>query len=419
MSADEPQRKAPLGVRALNRVGGALARRGRKRPDLAPQTLLAAARRRARSDFDDSAALEPLSILVEDLESDARLTTVGRMVARGTLVDLLANRIDVAGTVAANPEIEQHEIRRPIFVVGLPRTGTTLLYKLLASDPAARAPLYWESLWPVLRPGRHRDARRRRARRQVRGLNRLSPDLRVIHPVDPLGVEEDLMLQAITLRSPFFHMFWDAPRYWQWLRERPEADIAEAYRHYRTILRCLEAAPPKERHAPTSHWVLKTPAHQLFVSELLATFPDAVVVETIRPLTTVVPSLASLASAFRRISSDDADPHSAGRQALDFTVAALERMTAARTAHPERFLRVEFRTLVDDPIGTVTGVYDRLGLPVTDEMQARMSAWIAENPRDKHGVHRYTLEQFGLDEALIRERTGAYERSLGPGSTAF
>ncbi len=404
VSADERQLRPPPGARAVNAVGGALSRRGWKRPDLSPEVLLAAARRQARSEDEDREPLEPLSVLGEDLEDDARLTTVGRMVARRTLVDLLANRLNVAQTVAANPEIERLEIRRPIFVVGLPRTGTTLLYKLLASDPAARAPLYWESLWPVLRPGRRRDDRRRRARRQVRGLDRLSPDLRVIHPVDPRGVEEDLALQAITLRSPFFEMLWDAPRYWQWLLARPRDDIAEAYRHYRTIVRCLEAAPPKERDAPAGHWVLKTPAHQLFVSELLATFPDAVVVETTRPLTTVVPSLASLFSAFRRISSDEADPHSAGRLALEFTAAALERMTAARTAHPERFLRVEYRALVDDPIGAVTGVYDQLGLAVTDEMLARMTVWIAENPRHKHGVHRYTLEQFGLDEASIRER---------------
>lgn len=401
----------PLWVRGVNSVRPRLARFGRSGLELDAADLLELARHRSRSDAVDADAVEPVTVLVESLNRDAALTPFGRRFARMLVLDTLLTRARVARAVERTPQIATTRIARPVVIVGMARTGTTLLHRLLALDPSLRAPHYWEAAWPVPSE-RGPDLRRLGARAQIRQLHRISPDLRSIHAIEAVGPEEDLAMLSLSLRSPLFSLFFNVPGYWEWLRARPSSEMLDAYRLHRTMLACLQHAEGGDSRS----WLLKTPAHCLFVSELIETFPDVALIQTSRELTSVIPSLASLIGATRWVATDEVDAHELGRLALDITALSLERVAAARARSPERFFDLAYADLTGDPIGSVSRLYEAMGRELTDDVHARMEHYLTQNPRHKHGVHRYTLEQFGLDEAMIEERV-SQTRPEAPSAT--
>jgi len=401
----------PTFVRAFNRGGRTIARTGVSLVRLEPELLLDAARRRTGlDDFGDEAFREPFDRVVRSLDGEAQLNLIGRIAARQDLLRLLSNRLRMIDDGKRHPEMLDGKVRRPIFVTGLPRTGTTLLHGLLAQDPASRAPLTWEMMYPSPPPrarGAGTDRRARLAERQIRWFHRLSPEFRTIHPTGAMLPEECLVIASHAFVSFQFQTMYDVPSYERWLEQQ---DLRASYRWHRRFLQQLQWRCPAER------WVLKAPAHLFGFAALFDAYPDAGIVLTHRSPLEVVASLASLTVALRGTFSDAVDPVAVGAEMTGRWSEALFGALRARDAGrvpAERVVDVLYPDLMRDPIGVVDRIYRSFSIELTTEAEARMRGFLAANPKDKSGRHRYTLEEFGLDARRETERFADYTRRFG------
>jgi len=387
----------PFPIRAINAAGRTAARLGLRFPRLDGEGLLAAARKETGlDDFGPDSFRPGLRELLASLERDAALTAIGRAVARGQILSLLSNRLRLIDHRNRHSELADEEIRRPLFVLGLPRTGTTILYGLLAQDPAHRSPLSWEVSFPCPPPEPATyatDARIAQTDQQLGQLDRLAPGFKAIHSMAAELPQECAAIFAYEFLSIQFEATFDVPSYQAWLDEQ---DMRPAYRFHRSFLQHLQSRHPGER------WVLKTPGHLPAIDALLDVYPDAMIVQTHRDPLEVMASVSSLECILRGAVSDDIDPHAVGRQQVALWSQILRRGTAARDrakGESDRFFDVHFADLLADPIDCVKRIYAHFSLPLTPEAEERMRRFLADNARDKHGVHHYTLETFGIDPA--------------------
>jgi hypothetical protein len=370
--------------------------------------LLEEARRRTHlEDFGDDAFRDPLRRVLAAYDNDAALTLLGRIAARQDTLRLLSNRLRMQDDRRRHPEIGAEEVRQPIFVTGLPRTGTTLLHLLLAQDPAHRAPLNWESMFPSPPPERarhQRDARIAMAERQIRWFHRLNPEFRKIHPVGARLPEECLIITSHSFRSFQFETSHHVPSYQLWLEA---SDLRPSYEEHRRFLQHLQW------HCRADRWVLKAPAHLYGFDAIFSVYPDARVVLTHREPLEVVASMASLHAVLRSTFSDGVDPVAVGAEVTQRWAEGMRRALEVRDSgrvDERQFLDVHYVDLVRDPIGTVKRIYAHYDMPFTEVAEQRMRRVLAENPKDKHGRHVYSLEQFGLDAEEEAERYRRYRQ---------
>ncbi len=397
-----------LPVRIFNGAGRLLRRCGWQRPLEADPILRMATRRTGHSDFGELDVREPLRRLVESLEQENHLTSLGRVLIRYTLTQLAEARLGVQAALRSYPQILQEQVVRPIFILGLPRTGTTLLHRLLAQDPASRALYLWELNRPTPQPYQDRDQQLRRTRFHVALFTRhLVPQLDGIHKVQAEAPEECTPLLANTFRSPGFGLYGYIRGYTQWLESLGEENTRAVYRAYQRQLQLLQwQCPPR-------HWVLKCPLHSGALATLLQLFPDACVILNHRELTEVLPSACSNRLVNMRIYADKVDPRRvAAQRGAGLVSRFLQPALRARAARPDRVCDVFYSELVRDPLATVQAIYERFGLPLSAEAQQRMRNWLACNPQGKHGRHHYTLEQFGLDRATVEALFPGYPDCL-------
>ncbi|WP_245617743.1 sulfotransferase family protein [Nitriliruptor alkaliphilus] len=376
-------------LRVFNGVGGVVSRLGWG-PGLDEAELIAAARRRTGlSDLGDEGFREGLGVLLASLEGEAQLTTLGRLAARTRIVGLLETRLRLVDHQRCHPEVADERVERPLFVLGLPRTGTTVLYGMLAADPSMRSPATWEVSRPFPPPAADDPDRIAAMDRDLARFRRIAPGIDHIHPLGARLPQECLALQAPQFASYEFVTAFPVPSYWTWLRQ---ADLVPAYRFERQFLQYLQSARRGR------HWILKTPGHLMWLDALLEVFPDAMLVQTHRDPSEVLASVSSLMCAMRSSVSGAVDPHQVGREQLDAWVWGLERTMQVRDRLPDdRVVDVRYEDTVRDPVGTTRHIYDRLGLEVTPAVEEGVRAYLTDNPRDKHGSHRYTLDEFGLD----------------------
>ena len=398
--------RLPAPVRGLNALGRALPLRRLRLASLDPDALERAAAAGAGAEPDVPPLFrEGLRVLARALDGEAELTLLGRITARSRIVSLLENRARLAADRARLPGIAAERIERPLVVVGLPRTGTTLLHTLLAQDPGTRSPLSWEVREPSPPPAGddvRDDPRIAACTAELEGLYRLLPEFRAIHPMQALWPQECVAITAYTFLSMQHSTTWRVPSYVAWLQRQ---DQTPAYEFHRRFLQHLQHGRPPRR------FVLKTPGHLWTLGELFATYPDAGVIHTHRDPVRVLASLCSLESVLRKIASDAIDPAALGREWAPQLAQGLIRAMEFRAATPARerqFADVAYADLVADPLGVVARIYAQFDLPFSAEARARMEAFLRSNPSDKHGVHRYRLADFGLDEAEERRRVAVY-----------
>jgi hypothetical protein len=395
---------------------GVLARSGRRFLPLDGSRMLAtASRRTGLHDFGEDSFRDPLARLVRSIESEARLNLVGRIAAREDLTGMLMNRLFVERDRAQHPDIAREEVRRPLVILGMPRSGSTFLHGLLAQDPAHRVPLHWELRFPSPPPDRATratDPRIARAARHIRWFHRLAPEFKKIHPVGAELPEECVVVLSHAFRSFEFSSTWFVPSYQSWLEQ---ADLEPAYRHHRRVLQNLQWRCPGDR------WLLKAPPHLPGLRALCAVYPDADLVMTHRDPLEVVASVASLHVTLRRTFSRAVDPLAVGPEVSRMLADDIRRGFAARDdgcAPPERFLDVWYTQLMDDPLAVVRRIYRHFDLPLTADAEARMRAYLGAHPKDREGRHVYSLAQFGLDADVERARYREYwDRWSTPGAT--
>lgn len=382
---------------------------------LDPRQLIAQARQRTGLEaFDELPLLEPLDVLTGALRTEARLTPIGAQVWHQRLLDILMTRLRVQDWCTRHPEILDEQIVAPLVIVGLPRTGTTLLHRLIASDSRFYAAAWWETRFPA--PFSADDIgggeRVKTAKLEVAAMLEAVPELAAIHPLDALEADEEIMLLEQTLYSTTPPSMACVPSYAAWQKRQ---DLRPAYAYLKRLLQLI-LWQKKRRGLEAQRWVLKAPMHLGYVEVLFETLPDTTLVQTHRDPLSTMPSYASMIYNLWRLGSEASDPIEAGRQWSEIMAEHLHHCMAVRSTLPaERFVDVDFRDTVKDPLGVVERIYRRVGLPMTDLARTRIQAYMREHSREDRAPHNYTLEQFGFTEAGLRERFRAYrERHIEP-----
>ncbi len=391
-------------VNAINAGGRILGRKALAR--LTEKDVLeASCRQAALDDFGDQSFREPFRRLIESMETEARLNILGRVASKHDMIRLLVNRLRMQEDLKRNPGIAEEEIRRPIIITGLPRTGTTLLHSLLALDQTSRVPLTWETVYPSPPPETatyHTDRRIGMVDRQIRWFHRMVKGFNRIHPVGASLPEECLVIFSHSFLSYQFETTHRLPSYLNWLEDQ---DLRPAYEVHRRFLQHLQWRCPGER------WVLKAPAHMFDFEALFSTYPDACVVMTHRDPIEVTASNASLTATLRTAFSDHVDPFEVGPECSQRWAGAIGKALRSRDrgcAPTERFLDLYYVDLMADPVGSVRNVYASFDLPFPEGLEERIREFLHRNPKDRFGKHRYCLEEFGLGLGEEKERYAAY-----------
>jgi hypothetical protein len=406
MSHALPPPFRPLPIRAFNALGRGAEALGVRGFSLAEDALLAAARADAKlDDFGPSTFRSGLRVLLDSLERDAKLTAFGRYFARRQVHELLVTRLRLVDWRVRNPEVEKQEIVRPLFVLGLPRTGTTLLYSLLALDPAHRSPLSWEvddPCPPAEAASYASDPRIAKSEWRFAQLRQLARGIQAIHPVGASLPQECIVITASEFASIRFEMTFDVATYQDWLLD---AELTGCYGWHKRFLQHMQSRYAKQR------WVLKSPGHLGSIDALLAAYPDALIVQTHRDPRRVVPSVSSLEWTLRQVASDAQNPRALGEQQLRAWSRTLAKGLRAREKHVARaaqFLDLHFHEIAADAIGCVRRIYAHFGLDLTPEFERRMREYVAAHPREEHGAHRYTLAGFGLRAREVDDAFAEY-----------
>lgn len=377
--------------------------------------LLEARERTGLSDFGEGSFREPLAKLLEAIEREARLTPAGRAGQRTRIVGLLSARLQRQAWFTRHPEIEAERVDVRIVVVGFPRTGTTLLHRILAQDPRSSWIAWWECRHPAPLPGwqverarREPDPRIARAEAEVAAMIAGNPALAAVHPLDALAPDEDVMLLEHAFQSSPPAGLMNVPSYLRWHLAQ---DGRAAYDDHERFLRFLQWQK-RARGEPVGPIVLKAPHHMVHLDQLLARYPGATIVQTHRDPLETLPSLASMALELRRLTSDTVHPSECADYALTTARCRLERTESVRQATGgQRFVDVWFGDIVTDALAIVERIYAQIGLDLPAGVRDRMARYVASHGRDKRPAHGYTLAQFGLDAEAIRREFSAYRET--------
>jgi len=353
-----------------------------------------------------------LEVLLRSLQTEANLSPVGRWFARGQLVDLMGNRLQLVEAWRARPEVLAEPIERPIVIVGLPRTGSTLLQHLLALDLENRSLRQWEAARPVPPPpADDDDPRVAEAERGFRLLSLLEPEARQLHPGSPTQPTECVTLMANAFASWELAAINHVPGYLDWCLAQ---DFRLVYADLRAQLQLLQA------NTPSARWVLKCPGHLFALGALVDALPSALVVQTHRDPDRVLPSYCHLVSTLQRIGARRVDDSAIAAQWTDAWGEALDRSAAVRARRADLdVIDVAYADLVDDPMKVVRRVYDHAGRTLAHDADATMRAYLGDPSHDVRPVPSRPLSRFGIDlgthPAYERYRSNHIDELRHPG----
>ncbi len=373
------------------------------------QSLLDEARRATGlSDFGEDGFREPLGVLLRSLREEAPLNEVGRQTMRGRVLESLETRLKAQDWFTRHPEILEEEVGAPLVVVGLMRSGTTMLQRILASDPRHYAAMWWETRFPAPPPDvdwSRPDPRIAPAEAEVAAILAADPKQAAIHPWDAQAPDEEIMLLEHSFYSHVPEAYTDLPTYRAWLNDQ---DWTPAYRYLYGLVQFLQWQK-RQRGEVRERWVLKTPGHLGYIDTLFEVFEGARIIQTHRDPLETVPSAASMNTALWDLMSDEPDAHEAGRQWCDRLAWGLRRGMESRDRLPaDRFADLWFRDALVDPIGELERVYGIFGIEMTPEARAAMERWRVENRRDKRPSHEYVLADYGLTKEGIERDFAEY-----------
>jgi hypothetical protein len=393
-----------LALRTLNRAGRGLAALGLNPPSLSIDSIVAAAQRKAgEQDLGGDSYREPLERYLEAARDEADLNTFGRLALRTMLVSALTNRIQLANWARAHPEVRKEVITEPWVILGLPRTGTSLLSILLGLDPASRALTHWEGSHPIPPPtlaSAGEDARIATTAREIAGLLKLNPALGVMHPFGATIAQECVALFMYDVRTLGVETQAYVPSYGRWLQQ---CDMAPAYAQHQLALQTLQSAQP------TGRWVMKTPNHLWCLDTLLDFYPDARVIWTHRDPGKVTTSLASLVNALQGMFTQRNDPKSVAEEWLGKASHAIDcGMAFDDLSQPGWCDHVRYVDLIEDAIGTVRKIYARYGEEVSPLHERRMEVWLRDRSAEATGRHVYDPADFGWSYDALAERFDVY-----------
>jgi len=374
---------------------------------LVADELIAQARRATGLErFDSDSFREGLEIFLADVNrSQPPEGAIERL--RGAVVGALAARLKTTAYLEQRPELLQRPIERPVFVFGIPRTGTTLLSNLLAADPARRSPLTWEIDDPVPPPTKdalYTDPRALARLETERQMLAARPEMGKYYRGSAIYPNECMFFMQHDFKALIWESRGKLPNYRDWLFQ---ADLGSTYRYHKRYLQLLQADAP-------GIWNLKMPSHGLWLQTLLAVYPDARLIWTHRDPLTATGSFCSIIALSHQAFTAGVDMEWLGQNCSWQAQQHANRIMDARDALGERrIIDVHYADLARQPLETMRKLYRSLGDEFTSEAEAGMRAWLADNPQDKFGKHEYKLAQYGLSpekvEALFERYLGRYE----------
>lgn len=385
----------------------------------ATDLMTAAQQKEGLTDWGPVPFEEPLRVLAESY-GDANLNEIGVHILRSGLVHSLRMRLRAQEWIRRHPEIADETIAAPIVVVGMMRSGTTLLQRLLAADKRFHCAYGWEvvEVAPKLGYtfGAQEDPRIAISEKREATSRELAPELFSIHPMYAREPEEEIVFLSDAFLSHVPESGAHLPRYRSWIDEQ---DFTPAYTYLHRMLQFLQWQ--KRRHGLTAQrWVLKSPAHLGYLDTLRAQFPDLHVVHMHRDPKDTIPSGASLNATLHAMHADDVDRHRVGAEWLQRMGWTNDRAMATRTSWADeatRCIDIEFTDAVEDPIGQVSRVYDATDTPLTADAESAMRSWLTDRPREQ-ARPPYSAADFGLTDSQIDARFEAYNSRFRTGATA-
>lgn len=399
--------KLPLPVRLLNRTVAALGPLGSSLIKLDPAALMkTASRDTGLHDFGSDYFRDPLQRLCSSLEGDARLTALGRIIAKQDMLRLLRNRLQFVDLFKRHPEIADQPITDPIFILGMPRTGTTSIHELMALDPQFRVPLSWEVAYPFPPPRTETyrtDPRIAQVESELSRIDQLLPQFKDMHPMGATLPQECVSLFSHDFVSMIFDVQFRLNEYQSWLLQE---DMGEVFRNHRRWLQLLQWQCPAEA------WVLKSPQYLWNIDDLLREYPDARIVQTHRDPISVALSIGSLTATLRGLGSNAVDLSEVTHEYADLLHYGVTKTMAARKAGllpADRVLDVQFASFRKDSLAAMGKIYQFIGRELTAESSDRMRQFLdAANASKRHGKHRYDSHSARIDLDNERARFAEY-----------
>lgn len=397
------QRPAPF--RLLNPIENISLNRGKSLINMSPDYLIdMAVKKTGLSDWGVEKFYFPMKKLLNSCEKEAQLDLFGRFIFRAKVFGLLCNRLYIQDEINRHPEISNENIRKPLFIIGHPRTGTTMLHNLLSQDQSSRWLRHWEAISPSLNPKlsyKKIDPRITAAKRELWFMKRYFSEGLKVHPMNATGPEEcHFVLGHSFIADATFEVCAYLPTYTTWLKEQ---DKTPTYQYYRNILQLLQ------NHKKADHWVLKSPDHLNNIESILSVFPDACIIQIHRDPLKVIPSSCSLMSIARSIYSQKIPLASIGNEIVELLCHWTQNaIKARRDCNDKQFFDLYYQDLIKDPKGTIRNIYSYFNYDYDKNLDQKIKKWLDVNSQHKHGIHRYSLEQFCLDPEKIKSRFDEY-----------
>ena len=394
-------------LNSINRVGKVLKKIGLDPFRLNAEKLIKKSLRKASYNSQIPASVEEgLTRLVNSINTESHVNPFGSLAIKGLIERTLYGRFKIENAVNTDSSILARDIKQPVFIIGMPRTGTTILHALLHEDPSHRSPLAWECLLPYPLPSPenfHDNPNLKTIEKEFGQLFKLVPDFQKKHHMSAVSPQECLGITMYDFNSFQTCAQVYIPSYLKWFMD--EADRSRTMRFHKTFLQYLESGG-----VTGERWLLKSPVHLMRLDAIFEVYPDARIIMTHRHPSKVVASAASLISSVRSLYSDHEDEFRTGKEQAEFWNSSFNRFLESRTRidKEDQIIDLKFEDFVQDQMKTVRSIYEHFGWTLTENVEHKMKKFLELNPKDKHGVHNYSLDKFGLTENGIETQYRTY-----------
>ena len=358
-------------------------------------------------DFGDDSFRDPLKILLRALIDQADLNNMGIQSQSARIIEILCQRLLLQSFLNKYPEILNEEINEPVVIVGLPRTGTTMLHRTLASDSRFYTPIWFETRFPsppLDWDFTGDDPRLEAAKAEIDGMLLGNPDLAAMHPLDAEAPDEEIMLLEQSFYSAVPEAFCNVPDYGDWIDKN---DNKPGYEYLYRVLQFLQWQK-KLKGQKSQRWLLKAPHHIHHLQLLIKIFPGIKIIQTHRDPLETIPSFTSLNYALWKLNMDNPDPRAVADIWCTKFSRSMRKSIRIRDQNPEHFFDVNYKDTTGDIDGVLEDIYKYIDMDFTGEAKAAISQWRQQNPRDKRAIHEYSMEQFGYTDEFIKEEFKEY-----------